>query len=196
MRPLRLLVWSVLLAGCGSAEPGWSAALQRMRRQPRYDVYEGSTFFRDGRVMQVPPTGTVPRERVLHPEAPAETPGLLALGRSRFRIFCGACHGVGGYGGSVVAANMTERRPPSLRTPVMAALPDAVLYAVIRDGFGRMPPYAAQLTDRERWAVIAWLRRLQRTSTAAADERTDSLRGARLRARDSAPAAPWPGATR
>jgi mono/diheme cytochrome c family protein len=196
MRPLRPLVWCLLLAGCGSAEPGWSSALQRMKQQPRYDVYEGSAFFRDGKVMQAPPAGTVSRERMLHPAAPAETPELLALGRSRFRIFCGACHGVGGYGGSVVAANMTERRPPSLRTPIMTALPDTVVYAVIRDGFGRMPPYAAQLTERERWAVLAWLRQLQRTPTAAADERADSLQGVRLRAVDSARAAPWSGGTR
>lgn len=196
MRPVRPLLWCVLLVGCGSAEPGWSAALQRMKRQPRYDAYEGSTFFRDGKVMQAPPAGTVSRERVLEPATPAETPELLALGRSRFRIFCGACHGVGGYGGSVVAENMTERRPPSLRSPAMAALPDALIYTVIRDGFGRMPPYAAQLTERERRAVIAWLRRLQRTPAAAPDERADSMRGARLAALDSARVAAWSGGAR
>ncbi len=112
-----------------------------------------------------------------------------AYRRSKFRIFCGACHGVGGYGGSVVAANMTERRPPSLRTPVMAALPDQLIYTVIVNGFGRMPPYAAQLTERERWAVIAWLRQLQRTPAAAPDERVDSVRGALIRAQDSVRAA-------
>ena len=185
MRTLGPLCWCLLLAGCGSAEPGWSAALQRMKRQPRYDPYEASAFFRDGKVMQAPPAGTVAREDVLGAGPPAETPELLALGRSRFRIFCGACHGVGGYGGSVVAANMPERRPPSLRTPAIAALPDAVIYAVISSGFGRMPPYAAQLSERERWAVIDWLRRLQRTPTAGADERADSIRGARLRELDS-----------
>ena len=193
---MRLLSWCLLLAGCGSAEPGWSAALQRMKRQPRYDAYEGSAFFRDGKVMQPPPAGTVSREQVLQPAAPQVTAELLTLGRSRFGIFCAACHGPGGYGGSVVAANMTERRPPSLRTPAMAALPDALVYTVIRDGFGRMPPYAAQLDERERWAVIAYLRRLQRTPTAAPDERADSSRGARLRALDSARAAPWSGGTR
>ena len=195
MRPARLLPWCVLLlAGCGSAEPGWSAALQRMKRQPRYDEYAGSAFFRDGKVMQAPPAGTVAREDVLTPAAPAVTPELLALGRSRFRIFCGACHGVGGYGGSVVAENLTERRPPSLRTPVMTALPDATIYAILVGGSGRMPSYAAQLTERERWAVIAWLRRLQRTPAAAPDERADSALGARLRALDSARAAPRSGA--
>ena len=194
MRAVAAVLACLVLGACGSVEPGWSAALQRMKRQPRYDVYESSAFFRDGKVMQPPPAGTVAREDVLQPSAPAETPELLALGRSRFRIFCGACHGTGGYGGSVVAANMTERRPPSLRTPVMAALPDQLIYTVIVNGFGRMPPYAAQLTDRERWAVIAWLRQLQRTPTAAPDERKDSLRGALIRAEDSIRAARAKGA--
>jgi mono/diheme cytochrome c family protein len=196
VRRVRFLSWCLLLAGCGSAEPGWSAALQRMKRQPRYDAYEASAYFPDGKVMQPPPTGTVSREQVLQPAAPRPTAELLTLGRSRFGIFCAACHGRGGYGGSVVAANMTERRPPSLRTPVMAALPDVLVYTVIRDGFGRMPSYAAQLDERERWAVIAYLRQLQRTPTAAPDERADSSRGARLRALDSARAAPRSGGTR
>jgi len=185
MRAFAVVLACLLLGGCGSVEPEWSAALQRMKRQPRYDVYEGSAFFRDGKVMQPPPAGTIAREDVLQPSAPTETSELLALGRSRFRIFCGACHGVGGYGGSVVAANMIERRPPSLRTPVMAALPDQLIYTVIVNGFGRMPPYAAQLGERERWAVIAWLRRLQHTPAAAPDERADSMRGAMIRAEDS-----------
>ena len=194
MRGVAAVLAGLLLAGCGSVEPGWSAALQRMKRQPRYDLYQSSAFFRDGKVMQAPPAGTVAREDVLQPAAHAATPGLLALGRKRFRIFCAACHGMGGYGGSVVAANMTERRPPSLRTPVMAALPDQLIYTVITNGFGRMPPYAAQLTERERWAVIAWLRRLQRTPTAAPDERADSVREALIRAEDSARAARPAGA--
>jgi mono/diheme cytochrome c family protein len=163
-----------------------------MKRQPRYDMYESSAFFKDGKVMQPPPPGTVAREDVPEPSEPAASPGLLALGRSRFRVFCGACHGTGGYGGSVVAANMTERRPPSLRTPVMAALPDQLIYTVIVNGFGRMPSYAGELTERERWAVVAWLRQLQRAPSAAPDERADSIRGSAIRAEDSARAARGP----
>ncbi len=178
MTALRLALWALLLAGCGGAEPGWSAALQRMKRQPRYDAWEASAFFRDGKALQAPPPGTVSREVVLRPAPAAATPELLALGRSRFRIFCGVCHGAGGYGGSVVAQNMTEVRPPPLRTEAIAALPDSTLYAIIANGVGRMPSYAAQLTDRERWAVIAWLRRLRRTPPTDPEELTDSLAAA------------------
>src|SRR3954470_14493766 len=125
-----------LLAGC-LQQSATDRALQRMSEQPRYDVYEASRFFWNGMTMQVPPAGTVARDAVLDralatgrsasgaylTKLPlAVTPELLALGRSRFRIFCGACHGAGGYGGSVVAANLGERRPPSLRSPAVRAL--------------------------------------------------------------------------
>lgn len=191
----------LLLIGCSGGQSSVDRALERMVDQPRYDVYESGPFFRDGKVLQRPPRGTIAREALLGSalnkgrgsnggyalEIPlVVTPELLAVGRSKFRIFCGACHGVGGYGGSIVASNMTEARPPSLRTPELARRPLGYLYRVVRSGFGDMPPYAAELSVGERWAVVAYLRELQGRLAAAPDERIDSLRGAVLKARDSA----------
>jgi mono/diheme cytochrome c family protein len=192
------------LAGCRLSQATTDRALQRMNEQPRYDVYEASRFFRNGMVMQVPPAGTIARDAALGPvlatgravsgayvsELPVPvTPTLLELGRSRFRIFCAACHGTGGYGGSLVAANLPERRPPSLRSPAMKALPIGLIYQVIVQGFGRMPSYAALLPVDQRWAVVAYLKQLQSLTNARPDERDDSIRGAELRARDSTRAA-------
>lgn len=193
MRSRWTLGGCALLLGCGSLEPSWSTALQRMKRQPRYDVYESSAFFADGKTMQPPPAGTVPRERELSPAPLPATPELLALGRSRFRIFCAACHGAGGYGGSIVAENLPEARPPSLRTPAMAQLTATFYYTIITGGVGRMPSYAAELSPRERWAVIAYLQQRQRSPQAAADEKDDSIRGARLRRLDASSAGSGPG---
>jgi mono/diheme cytochrome c family protein len=195
----QLAVAMGLLAGCLN-QSATDRALERMNEQPRYDVYEGSRFFPNGMTMQVPPAGTVARDAILdRPLATgrsgagvylttlpvAVTPELLDLGRSRFRIFCGACHGAGGYGGSIVASNLAERRPPSLRSPAVRSLPAGFLYEVIARGLGRMPSYAAQLPVEQRWAVVAYLKRLQRTPNAAPDERADSIRGAELRVQDS-----------
>jgi mono/diheme cytochrome c family protein len=188
------------LGGC-SAQPAVDRALERMTEQPRYDVYERSGFFPNGAAMQAPPEGTVPRGKVLEPrlalgletggglvrEVPLPvTAELLTRGRSRFEIFCAVCHGAGGYGGSVVAQNMGERRPPSLRTPELRALPAGYHYRIIRDGLGRMPSYAAELSVRDRWAVVAYLRMLQRGATLAPEEREDSIWAARLSAVDPA----------
>jgi mono/diheme cytochrome c family protein len=192
-----------LLAACLSRS-GTDRALERMDEQPRYDIYEASRFFRNGMTMQVPPAGTVSRTAVLdHDRATGRsasggyltappmpvTPELLALGRSRFRIYCAVCHGAGGYGGSIVASNMTERRPPSLRTATTRSLPAGFFYEVISRGLGRMPSYAAQLPVEQRWAVAAYVQQLQGKSHAAPDEQADSVRGVELRAEDSARAA-------
>jgi mono/diheme cytochrome c family protein len=179
-----------------------------MRQQPRYDIYESSSVFANGRVMQSPPPGTVAREQVVG-DAPLATgmangryiteipvpvtSELIATGRTRFDIFCAVCHGAGGYGGSIVAANMQPPRPPSLRSAAMHALPDGRIYHTIASGFGRMPSYAAELPVRERWAVVAYVRRLQAMSNAGSDAaRVDSIRAAQLRRwpTDSAPFAP------
>jgi mono/diheme cytochrome c family protein len=198
--PFQLAGALCLLAGCRLSQSATDRALERMDEQPRYDVYEASRFFRNGMTMQVPPAGTVSREAMLDrglatgrtasggylaaPPMPL-TPALLTLGRSRFRIYCAVCHGAGGYGGSIVASNMTERRPPSLRTAATRSLPAGFFYEVISRGLGRMPSYADQLTIEERWAVVAYVRELQSAPRAQPDERADSLRGAELRSADS-----------
>jgi mono/diheme cytochrome c family protein len=198
MSKLLLALLTVSLAACGG-QGAVDAALQRMRTQPRYDPYERSAFFRNGAVMQPPPEGTVPRGQVLAARSAtgrepgggyvAETPlplsrELLDRGRSRFEIYCAVCHGAGGYGGSVVAYNMIERRPPSLRRPELSQLPAGYYYQVITQGLGRMPSYAADLSVADRWAVIAYVRKLQRRTGATAQERDDSVRAAQLRSLD------------
>jgi mono/diheme cytochrome c family protein len=188
-----------LLVGCVSRSVT-DRALERMSEQPRYDVYESSRFFGDSMVMRVPPGGTVSRHAVLDPPLTtgrttggayltavpvSVTPKLRELGRSRFQIFCAACHGTGGYGGSVVASNLPEQRPPSLRSRRVSALPAGFFYEVISRGVGRMPSYAAELPVDQRWAVVAYLQQLQSRPNAGPGERQDSIRGAELRTLDS-----------
>jgi mono/diheme cytochrome c family protein len=88
------------------------------------------------------------------------------VGQSRFGIYCAVCHGALGDGNSVVATNMVECPPPSLLSANVRALPAATLFQVITDGFGRMPPYAAELPAEQRWAVIAYVRQLQSRAPA------------------------------
>jgi mono/diheme cytochrome c family protein len=191
----------VFLLACGGAQDGIDHALQRMRKQPRADAYGASGVFGDGKVLQVPPAGTIPRERSLDPtlvtglgsaaghglRVPLPvTPELLARGRSRFGIWCAACHGAGGFGGSVVAQNFVPPRPPPLRGGVAASLPPGQVYEVIRGGFGLMPSYAAELSVVDRWAVVAYVSSIRGRPPADREERDDSSRAAELQARDSA----------
>ena len=153
--------------------------------QPKANRYRESKFYSDGQTMQAPPAGSVPRERITlnprlttgrEPDGPIQTNGeplpmyvttipvpmtrkLLDLGRKRYDITCGTCHGMLGDGDSIVARQMALRPPPSLHR--YTDRPAGYLYEVIAKGFGMMASYAAELTIEECWAVVAYVRALQ-----------------------------------
>jgi hypothetical protein len=107
---------------------------------------------------------------------------LLEWGRARYEVVCGACHGITGDGESVVADNMDLRRPPSLHEARIRAFPVGRLYHVVRVGYGLMPSYEFMLSEKERWAVVGYVRALQlsrnvRASTLPPEVRAELDRG-------------------
>lgn len=172
-RSLVVLTVACALGGCRAEDVfvGADLDLNRMLEQPRVDPYEPDS-------LRVPPAGTVPWASEDAPDAAAVRTGrrggapvaripvsvdaaLLATGRARFDVFCAPCHGVAGDGRSVVARHMTLRPPTSLHLDRLRALAPGALYGVVAEGKGLMPAFAVQLTPRERWAVVAYVRALQ-----------------------------------
>jgi hypothetical protein len=169
-------------------------------RQPRARRYKESTFWNDGLTMRAPPAGTVPRERLtMNPrlttgreaDGPIQSNGepqpryvttipvpmtrkLLDLGRKRYDITCGTCHGPLGDGESIVARQMSLRPPPSLHKYIDK--PAGYFYEVIVKGFGMMASYAAELTVEERWAIVAYVRALQLSQATPAAELPPAVR--------------------
>ena len=138
-----------------------SGDFERMREQKKYEVYGASGLFPDRKAMQSPPGGTVPIEVEQRPrQIDLE---LVRLGQDRFNVYCAACHGVLGDGNTPVAAHMPLRQPPSLHDPAIVAFTPDRLFSIVSEGYGLMPSYAAQLPVRERWAVVAYVRALQRS---------------------------------
>jgi len=161
--------------------------------QPRARAYRESSFYSTGLTMQAPPAGTVPRERkvmnvalttgtmgptgqyALNNEELRQyvtkiplpvTPAFMALGRKYFDITCGTCHGPAADGKSIVGTQMALRPPPSLVTSNYINKPVGYLFEVATKGFGLMASYEAELTVEERWAVVAYLRALQKSQAA------------------------------
>lgn len=180
--PALALAAAVLLAGCPALDP--------MQRQQKVKAYQTSTFYADGLAMRHPPAGTVPHAPPLDPAVAtgmgpdgkpvtlAPVPldaALLARGRNRFDVYCAVCHGVLGDGQSQVALNMSLRRPPSLHD--FRDLPDGTIYQVITQGFGVMPGYAVELSPRDRWAVVSYVRALQLSQHASLDQVPPEARG-------------------
>jgi len=182
--------------------------------QPKANRYRESKFYADGLTMQAPPKGTVPRERITlnaplttgrEADGPIQSNGeplpvyvktvplpvtrkLLDLGRKRYDITCGTCHGPLGDGDSIVARQMALRPPPSLHRYIDR--PAGYIYEVATKGFGMMASYAAELTVEERWAVVAYIRALQLSQNAPAADLPPDVRQ-RLEAQPAG-AAPTP----
>ncbi len=169
----------------------------RMMQQPRYDPYEPSAFFADGRVMQRPPAGTVPTTRVLGD--PGRTQGVVAEvyertfpvpvdeafvthGQGRFSIFCAPCHGMLGDANSVVGGNLPLVTPRDLLSARIRDYPPGRIFRVASLGYGLMASYAVQLTPKDRWAVVSYVQALQRARGALLAELPPGLAAAARKA--------------
>jgi mono/diheme cytochrome c family protein len=194
----------LVMTACTKSSERERGDFERMRIQQRDETDAPSGRFARDERLRHPPAGTMSRESEADSGAigsgvsagqpvtivPLDvTPALLALGRAKFTVYCAVCHGAGGFGGSIVAANMGAPRPPSLRTAAVQALAPGFVFDIATRGIGRMPPYAPQLTARERWAVVAYLEQLQHATSSTPDERADSLRAIEIRSIDSTLAA-------
>jgi mono/diheme cytochrome c family protein len=159
--------------------------LDPMQQQPKFKAYSANPMYSDGRAMREPVEGTFPREKANSDPALAggdvdagvfieRIPlavdrALLERGRERFDISCAPCHGTIGDGSSVIAQKMSLRPPPSLLGDSVRAAADGKLEEVVRVGWGTMAGYESQLTSRDRWAVVAYVRALQLSQRAPLD---------------------------
>lgn len=174
------LTAALLLAGLALAA---CRPQQQMANAPAYRPLESSEFYEDGMSARKPVEGTIARGQLrddsllytgrlggqLADAYPFEiTRQELERGRERYDIFCAPCHGQTGVGDGMIVRR-GYRRPPSFHTDQLRERPAGHYYDVITNGFGVMPPYAAQVPVRDRWLIAAYIRVLQRSQDAPAD---------------------------
>jgi len=163
---------------------GAGACRQDMHDTPRYEAYESSAFFTDGRAARMTPTGTVARGWLREDEAlytgrangelVADFPfpisqADLQRGRDRYSIYCTPCHGILGDGqGMVVQRGL--RRAASYHQDRLREEKVGYFYDVITNGFGAMQGYAEQIPVRDRWLIVAYVRALQLSQHATTAE--------------------------
>ena len=171
--------------------------IQGMDNQPRFESQQANPLFADLREERPPVPGTVARGRLDDDEAlvtgardgrdldtfPVRVSAtLLARGRERFDIYCSPCHGLAGAGDGIVAVRAdrlqegTWVQPTSLHDPTVLARPVGHIFKTITHGIRTMPSYGAQIPVADRWAIVAYVRALQRAghapvSTLSAEER-------------------------
>jgi mono/diheme cytochrome c family protein len=158
------LISALLLAGCHQN--------LTMSDQKKLDEYERSNVFRNGKVFQIPPQGSVSREQDLGnvlAEKPPMTLALVQRGRERFNIFCAECHGPAGDADGMVVQRGFPK-PPSFHEARLVNAPDELFVNVITNGYGAMYSYADRVPPADRWAITAYIRALQRMKPAIQTE--------------------------
>ncbi len=93
------------------------------------------------------------------------TPTVLAHGKFVYESFCIACHGAKGAGDGKVTALFPK--PPSLMTQKVRDWPDGQLVHRPMRGQNSMPSHARQIDQSEAWAVVLWIREMQKTEPVA-----------------------------
>ena len=107
---------------------------------------------------------------------------LMRRGQERFNVYCAPCHGAGGYGDGMVARRAGEMQasgadtatgwvtPTSYHSDDLRSRPVGQLYNTVANGIRTMPAYAKQISVLDRWAIVAYVKALQRSQHARSDD--------------------------
>lgn len=133
-----------------------------MEDQPSIDSQESPR--------RLPPEGAVPLSRPAYLDDPLAVVNpvpadevSLQRGEILFGFHCTVCHGQTGQGnGPVVEFWREDARSPANLTEVrFSQYPDGTFYRIVTHGLGGMLPLRENLTERQRWDVINFVRTLQ-----------------------------------
>ena len=175
-----------------------------MDRQPKLRPQAEFSFNEDGRSSRLPVAGTVPQSKAIHvgnkevytfedhPVTTGKITGttnfvevnpfpmteqLLQRGHERFEISCRPCHGALADGkgittkyGMAVVANLHD--------PRIVKQTDGEIFNTITYGKNLMGPYGSNVSIEDRWAIIAYLRALQRSRLGTIEDVPAAMQGA------------------
>lgn len=100
----------------------------------------------------------------------------MALGKQKFETYCSACHGYAGFGDGLVhkradaLAQGYWLAPTSLHVDKVRTQPVGQIFHTITKGQGKMASYASSLNPKERWAIVLYVRALQKSRNADMSE--------------------------
>lgn len=174
-----------------------------MDRQAFYKPQAGSRFFADGRADRPLPAGTVPFGRAAGQADPAFLRAddfhyegkladgsfgrgfpagigvnreLIERGQGRYQIYCAPCHGVLGDGNGITKS-YGMLTTPTYHDDRLRGMAEGEIFNTITHGKNTMLPYADKLSPDDRWAVVAYVRALQRAAHGTISDVPPELRG-------------------
>jgi mono/diheme cytochrome c family protein len=90
------------------------------------------------------------------------TKAVMERGQERFNTFCTPCHSRLGDGDGMVVKRGFPH-PPNYGLRRLKEAPSGHIYDVITNGYGVMYSYASRIPIEDRWAIVAYVRALQKT---------------------------------
>ena len=179
-----LALFAISCRGGISEEPPFHL-IPDMDDQQKFKAQEENPFFADGRAMRPLVDGTLAQSQYHEDEGPytgknpdgswlARIPTtvdekLLARGEERFNIYCSPCHDKTGSGGGLVIKHGYPL-PINLAGDHAKGLKDGEVFDIISNGVRNMPGYRTQIPAADRWAILSWVRVLQRSQAAKMDD--------------------------
>jgi mono/diheme cytochrome c family protein len=168
--------------GCTSSRPPIHLN-PSMDDQPKVRAQSASAFFFNGASMRPPVPGTIPIGG-LKENGPfftgkgadgqfvaaiphAVDDALVARGRDRYAIYCQPCHDARGDGKGIL---FTRGNIPTatFHQEKVLKYSDGQIFDIITNGSGLMASYRYPVTPADRWAIVAYVRELQRERQARA----------------------------
>lgn len=187
-------IFLLILSGCARERPSERTPIHlnpNMDNQEKYQPQEPSEFYADGAAQRVPVPGTIARGYLrdddafyrglnsrgeLLEKAPVEVDiHFLERGRDRFDIFCSPCHSRVGDGHGILVQRGYPP-PPSFHEQRIKDVSDGHIFNVITNGLRNMPSYKHQIPPEDRWAIIVYLRALQRSQDATVEDVPEEMR--------------------
>ena len=166
--------------------------------QEKFQEQEANPLFADNAAMRKPVAGTVARGLLKEDtelytgrtddgdyveQVPISvTRAVLERGQERYNIYCTVCHGKAGDGNGIIMtgkSNVTGQGygytpAPTYHSERLRTVTDGYLYDVIANGVRNMPGYAQQIPVRDRWAIVTYVRALQRSQSAREEDLPES----------------------
>jgi mono/diheme cytochrome c family protein len=131
--------------------------LTDMAIQPSIGYQEGPRKLPAPQSVSVEGLSVIPEEFPVNP-VPADDVSQQR-GEILYELHCNVCHGMEGHGDGPLA-NYFDRTPQNLTEPQITAEFDGSVYLTIVQGFGQMLSLSENLTVRERWDVVNYVRTL------------------------------------
>jgi len=172
-----LVVVAILITSCDSSKRSKNYQYMPNMYEPvGYETYGVNPIFANNMEARMPVAGTVARGETLPFEYPNTLDGYADAkenlknpldstrvdnkkGKKLYDIYCAACHGTKGDGQGVLVKREKFLGIPNYKD---RDITEGSIYHVIMYGKNMMGSHASQLTEEERWQVVAYVQELKK----------------------------------